>query len=198
MRQMPEASTDHRRATAERNVEAILDAAQSLLERGAAASIAAVAAEAGVSRVTVYSHFPTREALLEALAERAVTRFRAALEPVDLAGEDPAAALDRLIAMAWREQDRYEGLAHVIRTGLSSSALIRAHESLHEPVLSLISRGQAAGAFRGDLPAHWLLTAYFSLMHACGDEVRAGSIDPDRAVGLLQATVGGLFGVPSR
>ena len=194
---MPETSTDHRRATAERNVKAILDAAESLLTRGEAASTTAVAAEAGVSRVTVYSHFPTREALLEALAERAVTRFRAALEPVDLSGEEPAAALDRLIAMAWREQDRYEGLAHVIRAGLSSSALIRAHETLHEPIAALIERGQAAGAFRDDLPAGWLLTSYFSLMHACGDEVRAGTIDPDAAVPLLQATIRGLFGVPS-
>lgn len=195
MREMPEASTDHRRATAERNVEAILDAAESLLERGAAASTTAVASEAGVSRVTVYSHFPTRDALLEALAERAVTRFRAALEPVDLSADEPAAALHRLIAMAWREQDRYEGLAHVIRAGLSSSALIRAHESLHEPISALIRRGQAEGAFRDDLPAQWLLTSYFSLMHACGDEVRAGQIGPDAAVPLLQATIRGLFGV---
>jgi TetR/AcrR family transcriptional regulator, mexCD-oprJ operon repressor len=195
MPQMSDASTDHRRATAQRNVEAILDAAESLLERGAVASTTAVAAEAGVSRVTVYSHFPTREALLEALAERAVARFRNALEPIDLDGEEPAAALDRLIAMGWREQDRYEGLAQVIRAGLSSSALIRAHQSLHEPISALIRRGQADGAFRDDLPAEWLLTSYFSLMHACGDEVRAGKIAPADAVGLLQATIRGLFGV---
>lgn len=195
MPEMPEASTDHRRATAQRNVEAILDAAQSLLERGVAASTTAVAAEAGVSRVTVYSHFPTREALLEALAERAVRRFRAALEPVDLGAEEPAAALDHLIAMAWREQDRYEGLAHLIRAGLSSSALLRAHDSLHEPISALIRRGQADGSFRSDLPAEWLLTSYFSLMHACGDEVRAGKIAPADAVGLLQTTIRGLFGV---
>ncbi len=195
MREMPEASTDHRRATAERNVEAILDAAESLLERGAAASTTAVAAEAGVSRVTVYSHFPTRDALLEAIAERAVTRFRAALEPVDLSGEPPTAALDRLIAMAWVEQDRYEGIAHVVAAGLSSSALIRAHESLHEPISALIRRGQADGSFRDDLPSEWLLTSYFSLMHACGDEVRAGKIEPADAVPVLQATIRGLFGV---
>ena len=48
---------DHRRATAERNVEAILDAAESLLGDGEATSIAAVAGRAGVSRVTVYAHF---------------------------------------------------------------------------------------------------------------------------------------------
>jgi AcrR family transcriptional regulator len=192
---MTQPATDHRRATAERNVEAILDGAERLLESGRNSSISAVATEAGVSRVTVYSHFPTREALLEALAERAVRRFRAALEPVDLGAEAPPAALDHLIAMAWREQDRYEGLAHLIRAGLSSSALLRAHDSLHEPISALIRRGQADGSFRSDLPPEWLLTSYFSLMHACGDEVRAGKIAAAEAVGLLQTTIRGLFGV---
>src|SRR4051794_41881458 len=86
-------STDHRRATAERNVEKILDAAAGLLARGAAASTSAVAAAAGVSRVTVYSHFATREALLEAGAERAVLpapRPPAAARPgEDAAGRPP-------------------------------------------------------------------------------------------------------------
>jgi TetR/AcrR family transcriptional regulator, mexCD-oprJ operon repressor len=75
--QMAEPATDHRRAIAERNVEAILDAAEQLLERRSQATIAAVAKEAGVSRVTVYAHFATREKLLEAIVERAVERATA-------------------------------------------------------------------------------------------------------------------------
>jgi AcrR family transcriptional regulator len=53
---------------------AILDAAEVLLERGGQASITAVAAEAGVSRMTVYAHFPTRQDLLGAVVERAAMR----------------------------------------------------------------------------------------------------------------------------
>jgi len=71
---MTSQAADHRRATAERNVAAILDAAEELLSQPGPASVAAVAARAGVSRVTVYAHFPTWEALLEAVVER--------LEPV--------------------------------------------------------------------------------------------------------------------
>ena len=96
----PEASTDHRRATAERNVAAILDGAEALLARGAAASTTAVATEAGVSRVTVYAHFPTREALLEAVAERAVAQATVALESAQLEDGTALEALDRLIAVA--------------------------------------------------------------------------------------------------
>jgi len=74
LRGEPSQAADHRRATAERNVAAILDAAGELLSQAGTASIAAVAASAGVSRVTVYAHFPTWEALLEAVVVR--------LEPV--------------------------------------------------------------------------------------------------------------------
>src|SRR5215831_3024124 len=71
--------TRYQREVAERNVEAILDAAEELVRQGQA-NISAVAALAGVSRVTVYAHFPTWQALLEAAVERAVRRIMAALE----------------------------------------------------------------------------------------------------------------------
>src|SRR5215469_6101910 len=64
---MPAQATDPRRETAERNVQAILDAAEELLEQRQAVTIVAVAKQAGVSRVTVYAHFQTWEALLEAV-----------------------------------------------------------------------------------------------------------------------------------
>jgi hypothetical protein len=44
---MTSQAADHRRATAERNVAAILDAAAELLSQAGPASIAAVAAQAG-------------------------------------------------------------------------------------------------------------------------------------------------------
>jgi AcrR family transcriptional regulator len=52
---MTEAVVDHRRATADRNAAAILDATERLLERGAALNMRAIAAEAGVSRPTLYA-----------------------------------------------------------------------------------------------------------------------------------------------
>jgi AcrR family transcriptional regulator len=92
---MTSQAADHRRATAERNVAAILDAAAELLSQPGAASIAAVAARAGVSRVTVYAHFPTWEALLEAVVERAVGHTTAVLASADCSrgdGDDRADA----------------------------------------------------------------------------------------------------------
>ncbi len=59
---------------------AILDAAWSLfLERGVAGtSIEAIATKAGVSKVTLYSHFPDRSALFEVAVRREMERIEAA------------------------------------------------------------------------------------------------------------------------
>jgi AcrR family transcriptional regulator len=190
---MPDTTTDHRRATAERNVEAILDATEALLARGAAASTSAVAAQAGVSRVTVYAHFATREALLEAVVERVVRRATAAIAAARIETGTPLEALERLVAAAWGELERNRVVAQAASEQLSPAALTRSHEALHEPIAALIRRGQDEGEFRDDLPAGWLVASYFALMHACGEEVRAGRLPEGDAVRTLQATLRGIF-----
>jgi TetR/AcrR family transcriptional repressor of mexCD-oprJ operon len=182
-------ATDHRRAIAERNVEAILDAAERLLERHAQASIAAVASEAGVSRVTVYAHFPKREQLLEAVVERAVRRTGDAMDAIEPDSDPPLAALARLIATGWRELDHNRAIAQAAAEQLSPAALMRAHEAALRHLRQLVERGRAAGDFRSDLPTDWLVSSALALMHACGDEVRAGRIDPERALALLTTTI---------
>jgi AcrR family transcriptional regulator len=180
---------DHRRATAERNLQAILDAAERLLERRSPATIAAVAAEAGVSRVTVYAHFPTREQLLEAVVERAVGHATAALDAAEPRRGPALEALERVIAAGWQELDRNATIAQAAADQLSPAALARSHEAAHRRVRELVDRGREEGAVRGDVPAAWLVTCTFALLHACGDEVRAGRLDPETALGVLQATL---------
>jgi AcrR family transcriptional regulator len=190
---MTEAGTDHRRATAERNVEAILAAAEHLLERGADASIAGVAAESGVSRVTVYAHFATRTALLEAVVERAVRGAGASIHAAHPADGRPDAALERVIAASWRELDRHQEIARAAAAQLSPTALRRSHESALHPLHELVERGQRDGVFRTDLPADWLVATFHSLIHAAADEVRAGRLDADEAPGVLTTTLRSVF-----
>src|SRR5258708_13347488 len=110
----PRATSDragYHREIADRNVQAILDAAEELLELQGHATISAVAAQAGVSRVTVYAHFPTWDALLEAAVERAVGQTMKALESANPDDGPPAEALDRMLAAAWRHLARYAAMA---------------------------------------------------------------------------------------
>ena len=168
--------TRYQREVAERNVDAILDAAEDLVQQGQA-NISAVAVQAGVSRVTVYAHFPTWEALLEAAVERAVRRTMAALQSVHGDDGPPVEALDRMISAAWQHLARYGAMAAAVAELLSPEAVTRTHQAAHHTIGALLERGQADGSFRTDLPAGWLMTACIALVHACSDQVRAGQMD---------------------
>ena len=186
-------TTAYQREVAERNVEAILDAAEELLQAQGHASISAVAAQAGVSRVTVYAHFPDWTALLEAAVERAVRRTMTALQAVHPEDGPPAQALDRMLAAAWQHLARYGAMAAAVAELLSPEAVTRAHQAAHHTIGALLERGQADGSFRTDLPAGWLMTACIALVHACSDQVRAGQIDDHDAVRILTTSVRDLF-----
>lgn len=180
---------DHRTATAERNADAILDAAEALLERGAPLTTTALAEGASVSRVTVYTHFGNQELLLEGMAKRIIARFEATISGLDLDDGSPAELLDQLIAIAWNEQGRYERIATAVLQQLSSAALERVHMTLRAPIAAVLRRGHEAGDFPSDLPLEWLVSSYFALMHACRQTVSRGALAEDEAVEVLQKTM---------
>src|SRR5258708_17129814 len=74
----------HRRADALRNEAAVLDAATRVLTENASATVPDIATASGVARATIYRSFPTREALLAALIERAPAEDGEALAPARL------------------------------------------------------------------------------------------------------------------
>jgi AcrR family transcriptional regulator len=185
--------TGHQRAVAEQNVDAILDAAEELLDQRGKASISAVAKQAGVSRVTVYSHFPTWEVLLEAAVERAVRRTMAALRDARLDEGPPVQALERMLDGAWRHLARYGAMAQAVAEHLGPDAVARSHQAAYQTIGALLDRGRADGSFRTDVPSGWLVTAAVAVIHACAAEVRSGRIDERDAPGILSATVRDMF-----
>ena len=68
--------------------------------------------------------------------------------------------------------------------------VMRAH---HDPpmarVRAMIERGRAAGEFRTDLPVEWLVTSFYTLMHAAGTEVDAGTLPAEDAARVLESTL---------
>src|ERR1700742_3712044 len=72
------------RADAVRNRDLVLEAAKSVFSAGGAeVSLEAVARTAGVGIGTLYRHFPTREALFEAVYRREVDELAALAESMD-------------------------------------------------------------------------------------------------------------------
>jgi TetR/AcrR family transcriptional regulator, mexCD-oprJ operon repressor len=191
---MPQArQDDFRQAIVERNVTAILDGTQRVLEQGGQPNISNVATEAGVSRPTVYAHFHDRRRLLEALVERTVRRTMAAIELAEPERGPAAEALKRLIDASWQHLGRHEYLARVSAAELSSDAMRRAHETARAVIRKLVERGRREQAFRTDVPSEWLVTSSLALIHAAAEAVRAGELEADAALRVLTVSVGDLF-----
>src|SRR5215217_5546665 len=182
-----------RRADAERSEARILDAAVEALADDPEASMAEVARRAGVVRATVYVHFPTREALIAAVTERAMSEVVGVIVAAEPERGDPAEALRRVVTEAWRTLGRYHALV-AINTQLPDAQLRDRHGAVFAALESLIERRQRTGAFRRDVPVAWHLSMLVALIHAASAELRAERLPAEEVEAALVATALGALG----
>jgi AcrR family transcriptional regulator len=190
--------TTARRADAERNIATIIATGLDLFSRPGEVSMADVAKAAGLGRVTLYAHFPTRADLLHALVQHAIAQAEHAMdaEPAD-PGEPADQALTRLLTAAWQVLDRYRRLRAHALTQLGPDQLDRQHDPIRHRLEKIISLGREQHRLRTDLPLDWMVATVFSLVHTAADEIEAGRLSPETAPGLLAATVRGALGAPA-
>ncbi|WP_157246214.1 TetR/AcrR family transcriptional regulator [Nonomuraea typhae] len=186
------------RADAERNIEAILDAGQRLLTLDPGASVAEVAKAAGVGRVTLYGHFPSREHLVDAIITRAIQDADTALDDPELAELPPAEAVARLVASSWEILNRHSRLFVAADRALPAERIRERHAEPLRRVEALIARGRASGEFRTDVPVSWQVSAFFALLHTAAQEVEAARLERAEAGGVLVTSLGSLLAARSR
>ncbi|MEU4293189.1 TetR/AcrR family transcriptional regulator [Kribbella sp. NPDC026596] len=186
---MTEPTTGKRRADAVRNVEAIVEAVLNGGIVGGELNMAAVARLAGVSRVTLYSHFPSRQSLVEAAVDRAIAESEQLVEELRLDLDPPPVALDRFVSSSWRMVDKYHSLYTAATTELPTGRLTALHGPLLGRMRTLILRGRRDGSFRTDLSVDWLVATAFSLMHQAAEEVEAGRLSARKAGSVISATL---------
>jgi len=155
------------RADAVRNRERVLEAAKAVFSAGGPdASLEAVARRAGVGIGTLYRHFPTREALFEAVYRREVQQLGELAE--ELKGEaKPVEALRRWL------RSNVEFVA--TKKGMSAALALAAHGSselyadtfdrLTKAVGTLLDRAIAAGEIRSDISPEDLLRALVGMCY---------------------------------
>ena len=176
------------RADARRNAQRILDTTAELLAADPGASLEQVAARAGVSRATVYHHFPSRDRLLDALTARSVDEVTAAVQSARPDEGGATAAMQRVLRAAWQVVGRYRGLVLVNPARLERSELRARLEPALAPIRALIVRGQASGEFDPELPVDWLIGTITDLIHAASRLVSAGAMEAAEAERLLLRT----------
>jgi AcrR family transcriptional regulator len=141
------------RADAVRNRERVLEAAKAVFARGGPeASLEAVAKAAGVGIGTLYRHFPTREALFEAVYRREVEQLAQMARQLETDTE-PVEALRRWLRAGVEFMATKKGMAAALAmTALSSSELAAySLDRLTRAAEQLLRRGVEAGEIRDDI-----------------------------------------------
>lgn len=148
-----------------------------------------MAEPAGVGRVTLYAHFPSREAVLEAVLERTISQAGVIIEE-RRPEEGPAdEALRRLLRSSWQILDRHRRLFEVGQRELGPAVLRKYHDPAIDRIDKLIARGRRDGVFRTDLPSSWLVTTVYTLLHAAAEDVNADRLPQEDAGHVLEATL---------
>jgi AcrR family transcriptional regulator len=158
------------RADARRNHEKVLAAARAVFsEHGRDAQMDDVARRAGVGVGTVYRHFPTKEALLEALAREQFDILTGwAREAQDQ--PNPGAALEALLWRGAELQAKDRALMEAVaefKPGVAQQS-----SELHACMETLLTRAQATGHIRADATGEdirLIMCGLGSVMQMSGD-----------------------------
>jgi AcrR family transcriptional regulator len=150
---MTSSGTRPLRADAQRNRDRLLETAvQALSHDGPDVTLDAIAKAAGVGIGTLYRHFPTREALVEAAYRNELDRLCDAVGDL-LAAMPPDAAtrawMDRFVAYMTTKRGMADALRALVASGGNPFAHSRAR--MTTAICALLQAGAAVGTLRSDV-----------------------------------------------
>ncbi|MFD4555203.1 TetR/AcrR family transcriptional regulator [Streptomyces sp. NPDC058469] len=159
-----DASAPARRRDARRNRELLIEAAHDVFtEQGLHAPIDVIARRAGIGNATLYRHFPTRAALVDAV-------FRDLLTDTMTVGEQARTADDAWAGLTGYLHTVFAGLAadrgtnDLMTTHLAGVDSLQAvHDHNRRTVELLLSRGRDQGTIRSDVTPEDVLFALAAL-----------------------------------
>ncbi len=187
-------SAEPKRSDARRNRDLILDAAAAVLAAKPDASLLDVAAEAGVSRATVYRHFSTMDAVHQALIAEVEELGRTVLAEGlaeafqgDAANDPIGDQMLKILRAALPIQTRY------------STAIAGAHhpeDTLMQtfgPVMrATVAEGQRRSEFSRDLDPQSTADALVLLMIRAGRRLHRDGVSLDEAIGPVRTFLRGM------
>jgi AcrR family transcriptional regulator len=178
-------SEPRRTGRAEANRRHLLAVATRELVRDPDASMDDIARAAGVVRRTVYGHFPSREALIEGIADEAAREVTDALDRATAGVASPVDALVAATVATWAIGDRYRLLISLAQRNLPGGGIRERLRPARERVAGLLEDGARTGVFSAHLPpgvlAHAIESLILGLLQAVNDGLW-NTADPAREV----------------
>jgi AcrR family transcriptional regulator len=160
-------TTRRPRADAVRNRERVLEAAKTVFSAGGPdASLEAVAQRAGVGIGTLYRHFPTREALFEAVYRREVGQLVELAEQLKSAAA-PVDALRRWLRSNVEFVATKKGMSAALALAVHGSSELYAYtfDRLTKAIGALLDRAVASGEIRADIGPEDVLRALVGMCY---------------------------------
>lgn len=173
------------RADAQRNLDALLDAAKAVFSTaGVNAPVREIATRAGVGVATFYRHFPLRSDLVAAVFRREVDAC-AATSHQFAREHEPAEALARWLRRYTSFIVTKRGLAAALHSGDPAFNSLPAYfqQNLEPALAALLDAAVQAGQIRNDIKPSALLRAVANLSIATDDD--DGALNSKRMVDLL-------------
>jgi AcrR family transcriptional regulator len=159
------------RADAQRNRERLLEvAARVFAQAGPDVTLEAIAKEAGVGIGTLYRHFPTREALVDAAYRNELARLCDSVD--DLLAELPPdkalrAWMDHFVDYMTTKRGMGDALRALIASG--GDPFSESRVRLTDAVATLLQAGTAAGVLRSDVAPDDVLLSLSGVSLATAD-----------------------------
>lgn len=167
----------------------MLEVAAEVLAVKPSASLAEIAAAAGIGRTTLHKQYATRQDLLVAAAHAALNRAEQAINAAtEKAESDPRAGLEQLVA-------------ELVPLGAELAFLFRQHAFEEEPVIAermcgmdppiaaICKRAQQAGLLRPDRPDWWFVSTLYAQIYVAWEGVALGRLAALDAPDLVLSTL---------
>jgi AcrR family transcriptional regulator len=169
-----------------RTRRAILDAAVHVLSQQSNASLADVAAAAGVGRTTMHRYFPERADLIAGIGADLVEQITAATARARLDDGPAVAAMERLCQAYFALG---EGLLLTMNEPHLFDAAWEEESESDRALLRLVKRGHAEGTVDPSLDAEWVQSVLWSLLYAAWMHTHGNDVPEHDALALCLRTL---------
>ena len=180
---MPQRLDRHEKAQDEH-----LDAIIATLAANPGASLQEIADALGISRATLHRRFSSRDELLMAIGDWAITQLEGISDSVESRDLHGRAALEAILEEAIQLAPKIGFLISEHSLECNVEFMVRV-DTAQQRWHRLIEEGQRNGEIRVDLPARWIGDAIEGLMLAVFHGIRRGLTAPNDALRLVRITL---------